>query len=231
MLDALRSDLRASVHPALNQAVRTLHVAALNAAQDELAVSYDWPELRAYADVRLKSGERFYDLPSLPSERDGDAPEPIRLADVQGVFVRYCAEWYRLERGITPLLYDELDSEREEKCGVTNGRRPTRWDIHGARQFEIWPVPSEQCTKIQFRCLRPRRPLINDDDTPSIDGRLVALTAARNLCNEDNLRKQLQERLNKYEYRQRARQSSGEGFPLHKPQRPVTGINIRFIRG
>ncbi len=230
MLDTLRTDLRAAVQPQLNQAVRDYHVAALNAAQEELVVSYDWPELRLIADVQTKTGERYYDFPSVPSGKPGEPAIPIALADILQVFVHFGTEYYHLDRGIDPALYWTIDSNREEKCGVVNGRRPLRWEIYGDRQFELWPIPGDQCTKVEFQCLRPRRWLAHDDDVPSLDGRLIALRAAANIATDEKHAQQLEGRFQEYFFRLRGRQSSRQGYSMLHPQKPYSGINIRYIR-
>lgn len=213
MLDEVRLEIGQSSAVASQQRdARERQVAAINSAQDQLWYDYEWPHLRSWADKPLKVGQRYYDFPTLSSGREGDPPQQIEHLQVKRAVLRWDDRWNDLTRGIDPLLYDIYDSDDADKCQKERVDPPSHWDVYGERQFQVWPVPNEKCRLIRFISLKPVRQLINDEDVPSLDGRLVVLFAAVKLATEERLRARIQAEATRQYTTLRARGSNTQGW-------------------
>lgn len=215
MLDEARLEIgQTSTVASQQRDARERQVAALNAAQTQLWYDYEWPHLRAWADKLLKPGQRYYDFPALESGRDGDPPLPVEHLQVRRAVLRWEHAWRDLIRGIDPLLFDISDGDAGEACARKGerGDPPSHWDVYGERQFQIWPVPNRRCRLVRFIVLRPVRPLLSDEDIPSLDGRLLVLFAGVKLATEEKLRARLQAEAIRHYQGLRARASNSQGW-------------------
>ncbi len=231
MLDELRLEIGQTISTAAQQqGAEERQVAALNSAQTMLWYDYEWPDLRAWADKPLKVGQRYYDLPSLASGAPGEPDLPIQASQVRRAVLRWDDRWSDLVRGIDPLLYDIEDGDKGEHCGCTGERSdpPSHWDVHGDRQFQIWPVPDTKCRLVRFITLRPMRELRGKEDMPSVDGRLIVLVAASKLATDDNLRKRIEAEAARHYQTLRARNANPQGWSNLTGARDGSGHNWRF---
>ncbi|MEP3248043.1 MAG: hypothetical protein ABJN40_06010 [Sneathiella sp.] len=165
LIDELRAEAGQAVSssvgvdkiPALKQIIRR--------TQETLYDDFDWPHLRIQPVKQLSAGQRYYDLPAnMDYER------------IEEVVVWYSGHPHPLVREITFSDYSQYDSEEGERSEPA-----LKWDIRdtgAGEQIEIWPVPSSNSSKLQFKGLRRLGGLIDDSDTADLDNHLIVLFAA-----------------------------------------------------
>jgi len=129
-----------------------------------LCDSFEWEHLRlkrADAPISLAANQQFY---TWPATLNTDRP-----------FVAYLNTgelWTRLEPGIDPERYNEVDSYNAGRGD------PLRWDWYGADGFEVWPVPDAAVGAIYFEGTKKSGALTADTDTADIDDILLSLQVA-----------------------------------------------------
>lgn len=148
----------------------------LRRTQMMLADEYDWPFLRVALDKPVNRGQRYYDL-----------PDTLDMERISGVHYRNADRWELLERGIALAHYNELDPELDQRFD-----RLLRWDVYGARQIEVWPLPAGD-SLMRIEGVRKLAPLENGGDRADLDDRLIVLFAAAEWLMSDAKRRALGE--------------------------------------
>lgn len=137
---------------------------AINRVYETFWDDYDWPFLRVHredAGKPLYAGQRYYDF-----------PEDLAPETVSEVWAKFGDIWHKLEYGIRPYIYNELNSDENERSDP-----PLRWEVRDDRQFEIWPLPASD-GELRFVGKRAWRELVNPTDRAEIDDQLIYLTVA-----------------------------------------------------
>lgn len=132
---------------------------------ERLYRDFTWPHLRKWADVTLVAGTKTYTLPSI----GGD---PLTIADVRQVFIKWGGQWTPLTRGIEIDDYNAFDSD----AGV-RGDPAQKWAPASETTVEVWPVPASAGT-VRLLALTPFRQMLIETDTCRLDDQLVSLSAA-----------------------------------------------------
>lgn len=141
--------------------------------QAVLYLENEWPHMRVEREVVLQAGSRYYNFPSdlSPDHR------------IDAVHVFYEDEWRPVEYGISLGHYNELNPEADER------RDPVLlWDVYEGEQFEVWPLPEANGTRLLLRGSRKLGPLLADSDVADLDDRLISLFVAAELVARQNQR-------------------------------------------
>ena len=166
-LQQLVQDLRAEAGHSLNAAhglnqVDTLkHL--LRRTQEELWITYDWPDRMIYREVDITAGNRFVKYP-----QDMPFNQVNRLWAVTGT------QYLPMDYQITPELlsiYNPLAGHR--------GWPARRWqhNVDDPTEFEIWPPPNQN-GRIRMFGQKSLQPLLADTDTCTVDGVSLVMFAA-----------------------------------------------------
>jgi hypothetical protein len=137
-----------------------------------LADAYEWEHLiLTMGDAVLPIGgdQQFY---TFPETLNTDRPFIVHL-HLSGV-------WTRLEPGIAPERYNEIDS-----YGTGRGD-PLRWGWHGATGIEVWPVPALAEGELHFTGTKKANALVAEDAPADIDDILIALQVAAEILAGNN---------------------------------------------
>lgn len=162
----LRAETSRSLSPAVGvDDIQNLTV-VIQRVQETLYDEYDWPHMReVFSAVPLLAGQRYYDLPTgLNYDRIEEAS--IRISTMPVPF----------QRGIDFSCYAAFDSDAGVRASPA-----IRWDIRSvaaAEQIEVWPIPSDNSSSMQFKGIRKLRRLVDNDDVADLDDRLIVLFAA-----------------------------------------------------
>lgn len=166
LLDALRGEANMSMFAGHHQATRDNQIHLLNRVQEQLYNAHDWPALTVERDVPLLHGERFYEY-----------PEDLNFERISGAFSKNGTLWYALKYGISVADYNSLGGDETH----TNAN-VMRWRHHAdeTRQFEVWPVPSEDNT-LRFRGVKALKRMVADTDKCILDSVAITMFAAAEL--------------------------------------------------
>lgn len=137
-----------------------------------LADSYEWAHLKlamGNAVLTIGGDQQFY---TFPATLNADRPFVVHLHlnDV----------WTRLEPGIAPERYNEIDS-----YGTGRGD-PLLWDWNGSTGIEVWPVPSLAGGELHFTGTKKANALVSDTDPADIDDILLSLQVAAEILAGNN---------------------------------------------
>ena len=168
-LTQLIDELRAEVGHAVSVSVGVDNLPGIKQiirrTQETLYDDFDWPHLRIQPTKNLAAGQRYYDFDAtLDYER------------IEEVVVWYSGQPHRLERGISFGDYAQYDSDSGDRSDPQ-----LKWDVRHTgtkEQLEIWPIPSSNNNKIQYKGIRKLNDLTNMADTADLDGQLIILFAA-----------------------------------------------------
>lgn len=131
-----------------------------------IAEEYDWAHLRVVredAGKDIQAGLRYYDLPTTVN--------PERL---EAVWTKHSDNWLKLEYGIDPTKYNEIDSDRNQRYDP-----PLQWQWYGDRQIEIWPLPASDLTNgLRFEGGKAITLLNSPSARADIDDILIVLSVA-----------------------------------------------------
>lgn len=150
-----------STSPAVGSDIQATIVRYLQRTQTRLYESYDWPFKVAYFDKGLAAGQQLYDIPT-----------EIDQEGILEVSYKWGGVWIPLERGITLENYNAYDSEEDVRSDPA-----MRWDVSGASQFEVWPLPATNDKSVRFRALKKLDPLVDLNDRAELDDELIVLFA------------------------------------------------------
>lgn len=137
-----------------------------------LADSYEWEHLvltMGNAVLAIGGDQQFY---TFPETLNTDRPFVVHL-HLNGV-------WTRLEPGITPERYNEIDS-----YGTGRGD-PLLWDWNGATGIEVWPVPATAGGELHFTGTKKANALVAESDQADIDDILISLQVAAEILAGNN---------------------------------------------
>jgi len=168
-LTQLIDDLRAEVGHAVSASVGVDNLPALKQiirrTQETLYDDFDWPHLRVTPTKALAAGQRYYDFPTnMDYER------------IEEVVVWYSGQPHPLIRGIGFSDYAQYDSDTGDRSDPA-----LKWDVRHTgtkEQLEVWPIPSSNLNKIQYKGIRHLGALTANADTADLDGQLIVLFAA-----------------------------------------------------
>ena len=165
LIDALRAEVGHAVSvsvgvdnlPAIKQLIRR--------TQETLYDDFDWPHLRIQPTKALAAGQRYYDFDTtLDYER------------IEEVVLWYSGQPHMLERGIGFGDDAQFDSD----SGIRSDPQ-LKWDVRHTgtkEQLEIWPIPSSNSNKIQYKGIKKLNALTDLNDTADLDDQLIILFAA-----------------------------------------------------
>lgn len=125
----------------------------------------DWAFLRMYPSITIQAGDRYY-----------DAPADLNIDRIEQVAVLVSGMPMGVTRGIGFKEYAEQNPDLDVRSSPV-----LRWDLRWtgtSTQIEVWPKPSETGSTLMFKCLRPLRQLIDNDDRADLDDTLITLFAA-----------------------------------------------------
>src|SRR5215218_8893755 len=94
LLDAFRSEIRASLNPAHHVQVRETQIKRLQQTQEWLYDSYNWPHLEITRTYPLSSGQRFYDFST-----------DFHIDRIESISVKVSGQWEKLCPGISNADY------------------------------------------------------------------------------------------------------------------------------
>lgn len=145
----------------------------INRVYETLWDDHDWSFLRILksdAGKALASGQRYYDY-----------PVKMSVETIERVWAKFGNVWHELEYGIPPDIYNDLDSDDDERSDP-----PLRWMIRDEDQFEIWPLPASNDGELRFEGRRAFTELVDDTDRAEIDDILITLIAAGEILASQN---------------------------------------------
>lgn len=163
LIEDLKAEAGISLNAAHNLSQRTPQVYLLNRVQRELYEAHDWPDFKVTRDVNLFTDQRYYDM---PTDMDYDG--------VNDAYARYGNQWSKLAYGIEPedmSIYNTDDGFKTYP--------PLKWASYPdeTRQFEVWPIPSEDGV-IRFRGTKTLTKMVDNADLCELDATLIVLFAA-----------------------------------------------------
>lgn len=173
VLAQARAEAQLNVNDALFKGMRANAIRILNRIQDDLWESSNWSILKGNYDKTLATNQTAYDFPA------GVGPMQIFRVDA-----KWGDRWYPVQRGITQQLKSGMDPERDQRLDP-----PSHWDILSLTQFEVWPEPATNGGIVRFSGLAEPAEMDSDNDTTTLDGRLLALYLAAELTKDTNLAK------------------------------------------
>ena len=133
--------------------------------QYELWTSFQWPQLIIRRDILTDIGQQSY---RYPSEIDFDQVREM---------------WYyhpRQERGYKIEFGVPEECITVDNANTREGPVPMYWDVFDEARFRVWPSSSEQGT-IKVKGMRYLDPLVDDDDSCTLDPTLIVLRVAEEL--------------------------------------------------
>lgn len=163
MLDMLKAEANLSMNIAHGQSQLDAHKQILRRVQEELYVQHDWPSLAVSRDKTLTAGVKNYEF-----------PDDMDFESVNKVHARNGSEWQELDYGIEPEdlnLYNSDDDFRTYP--------PLKWEINPdeTRQFEVWPIPSQEGT-LRLSGRKRLGQLRDLTDKSTLDATMIVLFAA-----------------------------------------------------
>lgn len=162
LMTRLREECGHSVNPAQGQNTATHHKRILQRTQNFLWQDHAWNHLKVWREEQLYAGQRYYTFePDLDFER------------IEEAWVLFSGTWQPIDYGITLLNYNVTDPDLDEREDPVR-----RWNKHEGNQYEVWPVPNSNDTRLRFRGVRKLRPFVGDEDQCDIDDELIVLFAA-----------------------------------------------------
>lgn len=168
MLTELRAETGGSLSPVHNLNQNDPHKHILRRVQRELYLSFEWPELVVEEEQDVVVGQRYL--------------RPLQDIDYIRITNAWCSlgvELAPMFPGIGPAEYIASNSKAGDQGFPI---RKYRWSA--ARDaIEIWPLPSQEAT-VTFQGCMKLKPLVEDDDTSTLDGTLIVLHAAAELAAE-----------------------------------------------
>lgn len=163
LIAKVRIEIGASSDPAKGVNSRDVLVQTLNQEQNRLFNDFDWPFRSTFSDKLTAAGSRYYDVPAtIDAER------------INKIHIKYNDLWYELIRGISLEDYNQYDSDDSD-----DRRDPAmKWEIYGAGQFEIWPLPATNNLTVRISGIQKLTKLVNGSDTAVLDDDLLVLFTA-----------------------------------------------------
>lgn len=142
----------------------------INRTQNELAYSFDWPNLQVDRDIDLVANQRYYQYPA-------DMP----FEQVAHMWTLLNTVWNVCEYGIYPEHFAIWNSD----LGFVSW--PVQRWMHNAdsNMFECWPIPS-QAGYMRLRGFYEIPELINSSDECTLDPTLIVLFTAAELLAREN---------------------------------------------
>lgn len=126
---------------------------------------HDWPFLRVRREdsgKTIQAGQRYYDY-----------PDDMSVETIEEVWAKFGSVWHKLEYGIPPDVYNDLDSDDDERSDP-----PLRWQMRDEDQFEIWPMPASNDGELRFVGKRKFVQLVATTDRAEIDDIAISLICA-----------------------------------------------------
>lgn len=157
---AIRTEAGYSPQQATGSASNDNLTALVNTTIKKLVVLYELPEMHVEYDLSLVAGTRTYDFPT-----------GIGLNQTMEVWCEFGSDWIPVSYGIG-RYQQSVYTATEQSWPVQFWE--WRQDL---AQLVVWPTPSQAGT-LKFSGVREPADLVNDSDTPVIDGMLIALYAA-----------------------------------------------------
>lgn len=165
LVDQLRAEIGASTNVAMGVNMLPAIKQILRRTQERLWADFEWPFAFIERDEPLLNGQRYYTF-------DND----IDFDRISKAEVKWSDTWRSLSYGIGAEQYNTSDSEAGEKEDPC-----TNWRHYEGNQFEVWPVPASDDSKIRFKAIKKLPALVNDSDTAALDDNLIVLFAAAEL--------------------------------------------------
>lgn len=163
LVTMLRAECAHATSAALGQNTLPRMQQVLRRTQEFLWNDYVWPHLRAVREEVLQAGQRYY---SWPADLSFDRVIP-------SVDVRHDDTWRPVCYGIDTCDYNANDPELDERDDPVR-----KWQVYEDEQFEVWPLPATNGTRLRFTGIKKLRPLIADSDRADLDDQLIVLFAA-----------------------------------------------------
>lgn len=200
LLNATRMEAGHSTSPAMGvNDVETITY-LINRTQNELAYSYDWPNLQIDRDITLVANQRYYPY-----------PEDMPFEQVNAMWVLLNAVWNVIEYGIYPEHFAIWNSD----LGFISWPVQRWMHNYDQNEFECWPIPSQTgALRLRGHLLIPE--LIAMDDTCIMDPTMIVLFTAAELLARENAKDapiKLQ-KANAYLHRLQTRQTAHKRRPF-----------------
>jgi hypothetical protein len=162
LIAMLRIEIGASSDPSKGISERDSLIQSLNAEYLRLHEDFDWPFLSGYEIKLSQAGSRYYDVPTtLIAER------------ITSVSVKVSNRWQGTTRRISLDNYNIYDPDEDQRSDPIQC-----WDVYGANQIEVWPLPATNDIKIRIDGIKKVSPMISGSDVCLLDDKLVVYFAA-----------------------------------------------------
>ncbi len=171
LVDMLRNETGRSSNMAVGVDETPQLKQILRRTQTMLYRRWDWPHLKVRPTVALRQGERFY-----------DPPVDLDYDRIEKVYAWWNALPIPIERGIYLEDFALYDSEKDERSDPV-----LKWDVvfrETREQVEVWPIPAQDGSRLQFVGIRKLARLVDDSDRCDLDGDMIVLYAAADLLAE-----------------------------------------------
>lgn len=162
MIAMLRHEIGASADPSKGLSAKDALVESINAEYSRLYEDYNWPFLNHHANINTQAGSRYYNV-----------PETIDAERITGLSIKYQDRWQPIIRGISLDNYNRYDPEDDERSDPVMA-----WDIYGANQIELWPLPNTNNLVVRVDGIKKIDRLISGEDICLLDDKLIVFYAA-----------------------------------------------------
>lgn len=132
----------------------------INDANEQLYERYPVMQLERWFTWQTIPGQRAYDIPI-------DCTKYLDSRHIHGAWLQDDDAWFPLVAGINPLLYNQ-----------TLQSLPQYYEVRDA--LYLWPVPDKETYLFHLKGEFGAAPMVNDDDTCTVDSRAVFLHALAN---------------------------------------------------
>ena len=182
LVDRLRAEVGHSTNAQVGQNSADYLIQVLSRTQRRLVEEYDWQHLKVHRDIPVVAGQRYYPCPS-----------DLHYERIIDIDFKDGTLWRPLVKGIKPELYNVHDSDKgHHNWPLYN------WDVHenfdGPTDtvgfIEFWPIPNRSATQfdgmVRLTGFMQAPELINGNDKCVLDGSLLVLYAAAEICARQN---------------------------------------------
>lgn len=162
LVTMLREECGHATSAALGQNTLPRMKRVLQRTQEVLWIDHAWPHMRAYREEPLQAGQNIYTFPT-----------DLAFDRIENVHVRWDDTWRPVVYGIELDHYNAQDPELDDRDDPV-----LRWQVVEDGQYEVWPLPATNGTRLRFEGIRKLAPLIGDADRADLDDNLLVLFAA-----------------------------------------------------
>lgn len=189
MVAQLRKEIGESSSTSFGQNRKEALEEILARTQETLYEDFDWPHMTIEVEDSLDEqtvnggtgeGQGKYIYPATINQdrvmrtwcKEMSGTDIIRIWEIE-----YAPEKW-------PWVLDEFNAANAEYDDNVCYWRHYQAGISGSEAYEVWPQPSSDTIKIVFEALAPLSAFASDSDTADLDDRLIVLTAAAEILEQ-----------------------------------------------